>query len=179
MATDQDDVVRDSELGPEGGQAVERDGSASEEAVATAEETTPAQLGATKYVHAAFLAAAVLVAFLSGKILTAIWNSLGEWPAATEIAPWLHRFSEDERNSMMMIVGAVIGLLVIIQTYRKQGIRTWADEVALELSRVTWPNKDTVTNGTLVVIIASAVATVYITLLDRFWGFITNLVYST
>ena len=54
----------------------------------------------------------------------------------------------------------------------------WADAVAGELSRVTWPTRDIVLNGTLVVVVASAIATVYVTILDRFWSFLTNLVYG-
>jgi hypothetical protein len=33
-------------------------------------------------------------------------------------------------------------------------------------------------NGTLVVVVASMVATVYVAILDRFWGFLTTLVYG-
>ena len=66
----------------------------------------------------------------------------------------------------------------MIQTYRTERIRGWANEVALELTKVTWPNRDMVTNGTIVVVIASMIATVYVTLLDRFWGYLTQLVYG-
>ena len=75
-------------------------------------------------------------------------------------------------------IGAVIGVLVVLYYYRKESVRSWAGEVASELGRVTWPNKETVTNGTMVVLVASLVATVYVALLDRFWGYLTNLVYG-
>lgn len=178
MATDQDDLVQQSEQEAVNGEAVVEARADRELADSEAGDGTPAQLGATRYVHAAFMAAGVLIAYLSGKLLTSLWNSLAQWPVATEALPLLQRYTEDERASWMMVAGAVIGLVAIVQTYRKEHIRSWADEVALELSKVTWPNKETVTNGTLVVIVASAVATVYITLLDRFWSFVTNLVYS-
>ena len=77
-----------------------------------------------------------------------------------------------------MIVGAVIGVLGVIQTYRRDGIRRWAGEVAVELSKCKWPDRQMVTNGTIVVVIASAIATVYVALLDRLWGFLTTLVYG-
>ena len=142
------------------------------------DEGAPANLGATKYVHAAFFAAGILGAYLSGKILAAIWNRLAEWPAAVRQVPQLLRYGEEERGSITLAAGAIIGLIGVIQTYRKEHIRRWADEVALELSKVTWPNKETVTNGTIVVVVASAVAAVYIALLDRLWAFITTLVYG-
>ena len=50
--------------------------------------------------------------------------------------------------------------------------------VAIELSKVTWPKRETVTNGTIVVIAAGVFATVYVGLLDRLWGFVTMLVYG-
>jgi preprotein translocase subunit SecE len=137
-----------------------------------------AHLGATKYVHAAFFGAGMLGAYLSGKILFSVWNSLAEWPTAARALPFLLRYAEDDRETYTMIVGAIIGVISVIQTYRKEHIRRWADEVATELSKVTWPTKDTVTNGTIVVVAATAIATVYITLLDRLWGFLTNLVYG-
>ena len=139
---------------------------------------TPASLGATKYVHAAFFGAGILVAYLSGKLLWTAWNNLAEWPTAVRAVPQLLRYAEDDRQTFSMIGGALIGVVAVIQTYRKEHIRRWADEVAIELSKVTWPDKETVTNGTVVVVIASAVATVYIALLDKFWGFLTTLVYG-
>ena len=57
-------------------------------------------------------------------------------------------------------------------------MRTWAGEVAAELSKVTWPTREAVMNGTLVVVVASALATVYVTILDRIWSFLTTLVYG-
>ena len=145
---------------------------------AEADDGTPANLGATKYVHAAFFAFGILVAYLSGKILGSIWNTLAEWPAAVRQVPQLLSYSEDERPTFTMAAGALIGVITVIQSYRKESIRTWASEVALELSKVTWPNKETVTNGTIVVCVASVVATIYIALLDKFWGFVTQLVYG-
>jgi preprotein translocase subunit SecE len=43
---------------------------------------------------------------------------------------------------------------------------------------VKWPTKKEVYNSTVIVIAASAIATVYLALLDRLWGFITNLIYG-
>jgi preprotein translocase subunit SecE len=43
---------------------------------------------------------------------------------------------------------------------------------------VTWPTREAVLNGTLVVVVASALATVYVTILDRIWSFLTTLVYG-
>lgn len=142
------------------------------------EELVPAELGALRYVHAAFLAAAILSSYLLGQILLSIWNTLADWPAAVRAVPQLIQFAEDERSSWTMIVGAVLGCLLVLRYYRRPETRAWANDVAVELSRVTWPGRDMVTNGTIVVLIAGAVGTLYIAVLDRFWGYLTNLVYG-
>ena len=135
-------------------------------------------LGADKYVLAAFFALGIGIAFLTGKLLAAGWGMLAEWPPAVRQVPQLLRYAEDERPTYTMLVGAVVGLVVVILCLRREGVRRWADDVALELSKVTWPKKETVTNGTIVVIAAGLFATVYIGLLDRLWGFVTTLVYG-
>jgi len=186
MATEKDDHdERDSdpELGESGDEqalaASNEDGYADADARDESDDDgAPAQLGATKYVHAAFFAGGILVAYISGKILAGLWNRLAEWPAAVRTVPQLLRYGEDERATFTMVAGAVIGLIAVIQTYRKAHIRRFADEVAVELSKVTWPNKEAVTNGTVVVVVATAVATIYIALLDRFWAFVTALIYG-
>ncbi len=142
-------------------------------------ETAAEQLGASaRYVHAAFFVAGILTAFISSKLIALAWGSLADWPAATRAVPLLLRFAEDERGSYALGLGALVGILAVVQVYRKEHVRRWADEVALELTKVTWPNREAVTNGTVVVIVASAIATVYVALLDRFWGFLTHLVYG-
>jgi len=154
------------------------DGGASEPPTETEGAGTPAHLGATKYVHAAFIGAGMLVAYITGKIVTLLWNSFAEWPAAVRAVPQLLSYGEGERETIGLVAGALIGVITVIQTYRKEHIRRWADEVAGELSKVTWPNRETVMNGTVVVVIASMIATAYVALLDKFWGFVTNLVYG-
>src|SRR4051812_45515244 len=135
-------------------------------------------LGSAKYVHAAFFAVGILVAFLCSKFLAGGWTHLAEWPAAVRAVPQLVAFSEEQRDTYCLIGGAVIGALGVLQAYRKESVRTWADEVATELAKVSWPNREAVFNGTLVVIVASMIAAVYVAVLDRFWSFLTTWVYG-
>jgi preprotein translocase subunit SecE len=72
----------------------------------------------------------------------------------------------------------MLGAAITLRMYWKPSIRGFADEVAAELTKVTWPNREAVLNGTVVVIVASAIATVYVAILDRFWSFLTTLVYG-
>jgi preprotein translocase subunit SecE len=135
-------------------------------------------LGAIRYVHAAFFALAILGAYVVGKVLVLAWGAIAEWPAAVRAVPQLAVYAEDQRDGITLAVGAAAGAIGVIQAYRKERVRGWADAVAGELSRVTWPNRETVLNGTIVVVVASAIATVYVTILDRFWSFLTTLVYG-
>ena len=190
-----DDSVEDEELDrvaegdePEGESSaredalarVESEADIESEAVAEVEEDEQeaTSLGSERYVHAAFFGVGILAAYLSGKLLLAAWNMVADWPEAVRQLPLLIEYGEEERATLTLLCGAVVGVLVVLWYYRKESVRTWAGEVALELSRVSWPNKDTVTNGTMVVLVASLVATVYVALLDRFWSYLTNLVYG-
>src|SRR5690606_27169355 len=127
---------------------------------------------------AAFFGAGIGLAFLTGKLLAAGWSWLVEWPSAVRTFPVLLRYAEDERTTYTTALGAVVGIVAAVLCLRHEGLRRWAEDVAIELSKVTWPKKETVTNGTIVVIAAGLFATVYIGLLDRLWGFVTMLVYG-
>jgi preprotein translocase subunit SecE len=135
-------------------------------------------LGVDKYVFAAFFGGGIVLAWLMGKLLAAAWSYLVEWPWAIRAVPQLLRLAEDERPTYTTAVGAVVGIIAVVVCLRNDGVRRYADDVAIELSKVTWPKKETVTNGTIVVIAAGLFATVYIGLLDRLWGFVTMLVYG-
>jgi preprotein translocase subunit SecE len=73
-----------------------------------------------------------------------------------------------------LVIGAAVGYWLA----RKKSVRTWADDVAGELAKVHWPNRELVQNGTLVVVITGLFATIYVGLLDRLWIFVTTLVYG-
>lgn len=77
-----------------------------------------------------------------------------------------------------IVVGGIVALAFVYRTWRKPDVRTWADEVAAELQKVVWPSRKDVTNSTIIVIVASTVATIYLALLDRLWAFVTNIVYG-
>jgi len=142
------------------------------------ERGAASSLGASKYVHAAFFAVGILAAFLGSKMLNGAWTHLAEWPAAVRALPQLVAFSEEQRETYTLVGGAVLGAVGVLQAYRKESIRGWADEVATELSKVSWPNREAVMNGTLVVIVASMIAAIYVAVLDRFWSFLTTWVYG-
>jgi preprotein translocase subunit SecE len=136
------------------------------------------QLGSARYVHASFIAAATLVGYITAQVFTLIWNRLAEAPWALRLIPQLVQYDEDMRGDFGLMVGAVAGIIAVVRIYKRPKIRIWADEVAAELAKVTWPDRESVTNNTVIVIVASLVATMYVAVLDRFWAFSTGLIYA-
>jgi len=176
MASDQD--IKDDTT--EEVETAETAGDALAETSGETEHDAPVAggLGAARYVHAAFFLLAILGAYVFSKVLVLAWGALAEWPAAVRAVPQIVAYAEDQREGIALAVGAAAGTIGVVQAYRKETVRGWADSVAGELSRVTWPTRETVLNGTVVVVLASAIATVYVTILDRFWSFLTTLVYG-
>lgn len=135
------------------------------------------ELGTTRYVIAGYFAGAIGLAYILGKILTASWTRLAEQQWVVDRAPWITQVPEDSRATWATIVGGLIAIGVTVHLYRRLDIRNWLNDAASELAKVTWPTKKEVSNGTVVVIVATVIATLYVALLDRFWGFVTDLVY--
>jgi preprotein translocase subunit SecE len=174
MAEDETST-KDQDEAPLIGEVLEND---SLEKVPSAESAAPTNLGATKYVHAAFFVVGIATAFISGRILAGIWNALAAWGPAVHAVPQLLLYGEDERPEFTIVVGVLVGILVVVQMFRRPSLRTWSDDVATELSKVVWPNREAVTNNTIVVVVASALATIYVGLRDRLWAFVTQKIYG-
>ncbi len=134
----------------------------------SADANVPVQLGYQRYVYAAYMAAAMLVGFLVAKIGHAGWYRLGQWKP---------EFGEP-KDEIVYLVAGLIGVLVAVYYWRKAEARKYVMEVAEELSKVTWPSRKEVTNSTTVVVFTTVFATVFFALMDRFWGFITDKIYT-
>ena len=129
----------------------------------------PTQLGHKRFVYAAYFAGAIGIAFLLSKVTTIAWGRLAVWK------PMLG----EPRDDILMPASAILGAAAALYYWRRTRARELAEQVAEELSKVTWPSRQEVTNSTFVVIVATLVSTVFFALMDRFWGFVTNLVYGT
>ena len=144
------------------------DGDTQEQAEHEDEVLVPTQLGSQRFVFAAYFAGAIAIAFLLSKALGYAWLRLATYKPQIG----------EPHDEVVMPVAGVIGALTAIYYYRDQKTRTLAEEVASELGKVSWPSRDEVVNGTFVVIVTTLAATTYFALMDRFWGFVTNLVYG-
>jgi preprotein translocase subunit SecE len=136
---------------------------------AEASDAAPAaQLGVQRFVYAAFMAGAILVAFLLAKITDAAWRKIAQFKPA---------FGEPQEEAVY-VVSALLGVGLAFYTWRRREARNYVEEVASELSKVTWPSKKEVTNSTFVVVMTTLVATTFFALMDQFWRFVTDHVYA-
>jgi preprotein translocase SecE subunit len=76
-----------------------------------------------------------------------------------------------------MIIAAVAGVVAVAAGWQHQGAKTWAMETIDELAAVTWPSKQETYTATTVVLITAVVAALTIFGLDRFWNWLTDLIY--
>jgi preprotein translocase subunit SecE len=128
----------------------------------------PTQLGTKRYVYAGYFFGAVAIAYLFSKIVTLVWQRLQtNWPAMGE-----------PHDEIVMPISAVIGAGAATYYWYRTSARRLVEEVASEMAKVTWPTRAEVTNGTVVVIVTTVVSTLFFALMDKFWGFVTNLVYG-
>jgi preprotein translocase subunit SecE len=156
---------------PADGTAVPGDAVKSDEEihdVAQVGAASPIQLGTRRFVYAAYFAGAICIAFLVSKLLGFGWLKLQSWKPAVG----------EPRDEALMPLSALIGAGAALYFWHRTRARELAEEVAAEMSKVTWPSRTEVTNGTFVVIVTTVISTVFFALMDKFWGFVTNLVYG-
>jgi preprotein translocase subunit SecE len=142
------------------------------------EEQAAAQLGVDRYVMSGFFAAGMLGAYILGRAFHSAWALASNRDWFAHAIPWLAAVPDEDKSTYSLLVAGVIALVMVIRTYRRPDVRSWSDEVAAELTKVKWPSRKEVTSSTIVVIATSAIATIYLALLDRLWAFVTNLVYG-
>lgn len=138
------------------------------EGAEASDDAPAAQLGVQRFVYAAFMAGAILVAFLLTKITDGIWHKLAQLKPS---------FGEPQEEGVYLISG-LVGVGLAVYAWRRREARTYVEEVASELSKVTWPGKKEVTNSTFVVVMTTIAATTFFAVMDQFWQFVTDHVYA-
>lgn len=124
--------------------------------------TEPKTLGAERWVQFAFVLLAIATFFVGAKLIGFVWGY----------------FAQPE-DTVVSAAAAVLGLLVGYFAYRHPKLNPMAHEVALELSKVTWPSRQETWSSTIVVIITSIIAAAYLGAFDALWSAFTDLIYST
>ncbi len=119
-------------------------------------------LGLERWVQFAFVGVAALVFFIGDKLINFVWSYFAE-PDGTLVTG----------------LAAILGILVGYLLYRHDRVKPYVDEVAGELSKVTWPTRPETWRNTIVVIVTSVIAAVFLGVFDAAWSAFTDLIYST
>jgi len=113
-------------------------------------------LGTVRYLYTGYFVAGCVIAYLVKHGVDAAW--------------------EGHENTAMAIA-AIGGVLAVLVGWRHQGLKTWAMETIDELAAVTWPSRQETYTATTIVLLTAIGASVLIFGLDRFWNWITDLIY--
>jgi preprotein translocase SecE subunit len=73
------------------------------------------------------------------------------------------------------VIALVLAVAGTFYAWRHPKMQTWSSEVAVEISKVTWPGWEETKQHTLVVIIFSLVISAIIASFDFFWKWLTDL----
>lgn len=81
-----------------------------------------------------------------------------------------------EQFTLSVAVGLVLAIGAVVYMFTRQDIREWSSEVAIELSKVTWPTWDETRKNTLIVISFSVILAIVLSGMDFFWKWVTDLI---
>ena len=137
--------------------ALDAQSDASEEAGGAGKKT----LGLERWVQLGYVACALLLIWLSGHLISTIWY-----------------FWADPSEPVVTAASVVFGIVATIGLYRNASVYALSLEVADELSKVSWPTRQETTNSTIVVIVTSIIAAVFLGFFDAIWSTVTDLVYK-
>jgi len=118
-------------------------------------------LGLDRWIQLGYLVTALLVMWLSGHFVSTVWYAFA-----------------DPDEAVVTALSVVIGIGTAILLYRNATVYSLSQEVAEELSKVTWPTREETSNSTVVVIVFSIIAAVFLGFFDAIWSTVTDLVYK-
>jgi len=81
---------------------------------------------------------------------------------------------EPKEVSWATIIGLAISAGGFLYAYRHVAARTFSEEIAAELRKVTWPSLEETRAATIAVIVASLIAAALLGMFDVFWQFLTD-----
>ena len=122
----------------------------------------PVTLGLERWVQFAFVVIAFATFFIGAKLIEFVWD-----------------YFASPNDLVVTGSAAIIGVLTGFLLYRHPRVSVLANEVAGELSKVTWPSRKETSRSTLVVIVTSIIAAFYLGVFDSLWSAFTDLIYAT
>ena len=158
MSTEEN-LDKDEPMGDETDE--ESDAALDAEAEAAVEGAGKRTLGLERWVQIGYMVVALLLVWLSGNLISAIWYAFA-----------------DPNEAIVTVVSVVVGLLGAVALYRYQPANQLATEIADEMSKVSWPTRKETSNSTVVVVVTSIVAALMLFMFDTIWSAVTDLVYK-
>lgn len=127
----------------------------------TAAMQQPKTLGLERWVQMAFSVVALLLLWVLDRVITLIWD----------------RFAEPQ-PTLATLGALVVSAVTTYALYRHEKINQVTHEVVAELTKVTWPGREETRVSTIVVIIASVIASIIIGVFDAAWSWVTDFIYK-
>jgi preprotein translocase subunit SecE len=122
-----------------------------------------------RYVNISFVIAGLLVWAIVGSLFGFIIEAI-------DLDFNLHLLGSGFRLSDLLGLFAGVGAGVYLKM--NAAVNTWANEVATELSKVTWPTWPETKLGTIVVIVTSIVMAIILGFFDYIWAFLISHIYG-
>jgi len=118
-------------------------------------------LGLERWVQLGFVVGALLLFWLLENVVSAVWYIFAD------------------PNDLLVTFGSLLGgVAAAIALYRHRALNQMSHEVAEELSKVTWPTRKETSSSTVVVIVTSIIAAIFLGVFDAIWSQFTDLVYK-
>jgi len=127
-----------------------------------------AVLGIERWVQFAFIGGALLLFWLLNHIIFGGWDTLADYAD----------LRSDPSETLSTGAAAVLAVVTAIVLYRHPKTSRFANQVASELSKVTWPTRQETWAQTIVVVIVSVIAAVILGFFDAGWSTLTDLIYK-
>ncbi len=116
-----------------------------------------------KWTHVMFAVAGVTLAWLLAKC--------GEWA-------WSY-FTNKPNTLIVGTAAFVVAGAITLAAWRNEQVFGLASEVATELKKVTWPSRKETFTSTIIVIITTIVASLFLGIFDGFWSWLTNIIFNS
>ena len=121
-----------------------------------------------RFVALSYIFAGILLAFLLSRALHA-----GFFYAGMEDMPLM-----GNDFPLSSLLGWVVAVITAVVCFRHPVVKTLADEVALELSKVTWPTRQETWAATVVVVVFVVLSSLYLGVFDMVWSWASNALLS-
>ena len=118
-------------------------------------------MGSNRWVHMMFAAGGLLLSFFLVKLVDWIWG-----------------YFDKPNDLIVTAAGIVMGGLAAFFAWRHPPTFAKAQEITLELKKVTWPTRKETSAATTVVIVTVIIAAILLGVFDMIWSWATGLLYS-